>query len=163
VNGLWLKGDAINKAKGMELYQGEWIDPNDSEYYKKKEALDKKYEGATPTLETKNFEERVPSRKIQEFEERVPSRKIQEEDPFQIEAHSAKNLLTTIKTTLRKEVSQAVTQKMEDTKDQIKSFQNTAQEIMVEPSEKPKGLSLPLGLGLIFGIVLLLKISKRKK
>jgi hypothetical protein len=156
MNGLWLQGDEINKAKGMELYHGEWIDPKDTDYYKKKEALDKKQGLSTPTLETKNLEESSPSSPSL-------SPKIHEEDLFKIEEHSAKKLLTNIKTTLREEVNQAVTQKVEDTKGHIKSFQNTAQEIIEEKAEESKGLSLPLGIGLILGIWFVLKISKRKK
>ena len=41
VGGQWFKGDDLKKAKGMELYKGEWLDPKASDYAARKDKLDK--------------------------------------------------------------------------------------------------------------------------
>lgn len=44
VNGQWLKGDDLKKARGMEFYKGQWLDPKDSDYEAQKARLDKPVE-----------------------------------------------------------------------------------------------------------------------
>ena len=41
INGQWLKGDDLKKAKGMELYKGQWLDPKAADYTARKAELDK--------------------------------------------------------------------------------------------------------------------------
>lgn len=41
INGRWLKGDELKKARGMELYKGEWLDPKAPDYAARKAGLDK--------------------------------------------------------------------------------------------------------------------------
>ncbi len=43
INGRWLKGDELKKAKGMELYKGEWLDPRAPDYAARKAGLDKPF------------------------------------------------------------------------------------------------------------------------
>jgi hypothetical protein len=156
VNGQWLKGDEAKEAKGLERYRGEWMDPKDPDCTKKKAAIDKKYEMPQPTLDIKKPEEKSTSK--------IPS-SIQEESNQDLSlVEDRKNLVTNIKASIQQELNQAVTQKMEDTKKQVKSLQHSVSEIIKEQFfEKYKGLSLPLGLGLIVGLLFFLKWSKRKK
>ena len=55
ISGLWLKGDELKQAKGLELYKGKWLDPKDPDYAAQKAELDRPAEPALPALPSKEI------------------------------------------------------------------------------------------------------------
>ena len=163
VNGEWLSGDAVKKAKGLVFYRKEWLDPKavnfqakmaeiDSQILAEQEAVLKKEQSF------KNNEQKSPVLHPAMLPPKEAPSKLSSSDDDLLK-RTPKEMANQVKTALKEEAERHVS----EVKEKANRFSNQMNVIQTEVTEQTKGIPIPLGIGLILAAVILLKFLKRKK